>query len=50
MVPLAALGTKSAHLSMLLDAFLRDLETLLRMSIAGPIASPAKAATAEVQA
>ncbi len=45
-IEMAVHGTKSAYPSMLpVDAFLRDLETMLRMLIAGAIASPAKAAT-----
>jgi len=46
-IEMAVHGTKSAHPSMLpAEAFLKDLETMLRMLIAGAIASPAKAAAA----
>jgi AcrR family transcriptional regulator len=42
-VEMAVHGAKSAHPSMRpLDAFLRDLEIMLRMLIAGAIAAPAK--------
>jgi AcrR family transcriptional regulator len=46
-IEMAVHGAKSAHPSMLpADAFLKDLETMLRMLIAGAIASPATAAAA----
>jgi len=46
-IEMAVHGTKSAHPSMQpADVFLKDLETMLRMLIAGAIALPAKTVTA----
>ena len=46
-IEMAVHGTKSAYPSMLpADAFLKDLETMLRMLIAGAIASPANSPAA----
>ena len=46
-IEMAVHGTKSAYPSMLpADAFLNDLETMLRMLIAGAIASPANSPAA----
>jgi AcrR family transcriptional regulator len=47
-IEMAVHGAKSAHPSMLpADAFLKDLETMLRMLIAGAIAPPATPAAAK---